>query len=114
MTHKLAGSNQGGEMKDSTDKESLHNMMQVKQFAIAHKTSLLVYNKGTDSNTRELVRKFRPEFEQVFVASDVKSFISFIDCHNNDLEHQEVSMVRQRSFFFMLSIVSVNYLSKRS
>ena len=80
-------------MKDSTDKESLYNMMQVKQFAIAHKTSLLVYNKGTDSNTRLLVRKFRPEFEQVFVASDVKSFISFIDCHNNDLEHQEISMV---------------------
>jgi hypothetical protein len=86
--------NRSESMKDTTDIGSLHNVMQVRQFTIAHKTSLLVYNKGYDSNTKELVRKFRPEFEQVFVASDVKSFISFIDSHNNDLEHQEINMVR--------------------
>lgn len=79
--------------RDSVGAVSLHNVMQVRQFTIAHNTSLIVYNKGYDSNTKELVRKFRPEFEQVFVASDVKSFISFIDSHNNDLNHQEISMV---------------------
>ena len=80
-------------VRDSVGVSSLHNVMQVRQFTIAHNTSLIVYNKGYDSNTKELVRKFRPEFEQVFVASDVKSFISFIDSHNNDLNHQEISMV---------------------
>lgn len=83
----------GESIRDSINIGSLHNVMQVTQFTIAHNTSLIVYNKGYDSNTKELVRKFRPEFEQVFVASDVKSFISFIDSHNNDLEHQEISMV---------------------
>ena len=93
--------------KDSTDIGSLHNVMQVRQYTIAHKTSLLVYNKGTDSNTKELVRKFRPEFEQVFVASDVKSFISFIDSHNNDLDHQEISMVSHQPLLNHIEVTEV-------
>lgn len=96
---------------DLLDIGSLHNLQQVKQFSIAHKTSLLVYNKVADSNTKELVRKFRPEFEQVFVASDVKSFISFIETHNNDLEHQEISMVLLEAD--QISFKILDYLNKR-
>lgn len=90
---------------NGTQFHNVYNMQQVKQFTIAHTTSLLVYNKGSDSNTKELIRKFRPEFENVYVASDVKSFISFIDSHNNDLENQEISMVRMFVSIFVRFLV---------
>ena len=105
MVEEGASRTMSDSMKDAIDIGSLHNVMQVKQFTIAHKTSLLVYNKGYDSSTKELVRKFRPEFEQVFVASDVKSFISFIDSHNNDLERQEINMVG----YILLYAVIISY-----
>jgi hypothetical protein len=75
-------------------REASHQAQTFKQLTIAHTTSILVYSRsGGDNNTKDLVRKFRPEFEQIFVFNDAKSCFSFIEEKNYDMEHQEISLV---------------------
>jgi hypothetical protein len=81
-------------MESAEHREASYQAQTFKQLSIAHSSSILVYNRsGAENNTKDLVRKFRPEFEQIFVFNDAKSCFSFIEEKNYDMDHQEISLV---------------------
>ena len=84
-----------------------------KQLNLAHETSVMVYNKsGGDSHTKDLVRKYRPEFGEIYVFNDAKSCFSFIEAHNNDADHQKISLILLEADAVSLKIL--DFLSKRA
>ena len=93
-------------------REVSYHAQQFKELTIAHNSSILVYNKTGENNTKELVRKYRPEFEEIYVFNDAKSCFSFIDVHNYDMEHQKISLILLEAD--IVSIKILDFLSKRS
>ena len=93
-------------------REVSYHAQQFKELTIAHNSSILVYNKTGENNTKELVRKYRPEFEEIYVFNDAKSCFSFIDVHNYDMEHQKISLILLEAD--IVSIKILDYLSKRA
>lgn len=96
---------------ESELRENTHTAQEFRELTIAHNTSILVYNKYTDSNTKDLVRKYRPEFEEIYVFNDAKSCFSFIDTHNYDMDHQKISLLLLEAD--AVSIKILDFLHKR-
>ena len=99
---------------DQTEHREENQLAQTfKQLKLAHETSIMVYNKsGGDSNTKDLVRKYRPEFGEIYVFNDAKSCFSFVEAHNSDADHQKISLILLEAD--AVSVKILDFLSKRA
>lgn len=64
-----------------------YNTLRLKQLAIAHKTTLLIFSKN-----RELGRKLRPEFSKCFIVSDLREGIKSIKKYNADPDNPGIDV----------------------